>query len=68
MDDETFTICPYCEQRVEPDDPGVVYAREQRVIETFGPTREVVDATGGFFHAGCPPEAIGWVRRERPGA
>lgn len=64
--DEPYTLCPYCRERVEPDDPGVVYAVEQREILTMGPTREIIDGIGGFFHPGCPPEAIGWVRRELP--
>jgi hypothetical protein len=65
-DDETFTVCPRCGGRVEPADPGVVYAVEQREILTMGPTRETVDGMGGFFHPVCPPEGIDWVRRERP--
>lgn len=59
-------LCPLCSERVERDDPGVVYAVEQRETLAFGPTREIVDGIGGFFHPDCPPEAIGWVRRELP--
>jgi hypothetical protein len=65
-DDETYKLCPYCRQRVDPDEPGVIYAREQVEVVTMGPTRTNVDGEGGFFHPECPPEAIGWVRRERP--
>jgi hypothetical protein len=44
----------------------VVYAVEQREILAMGPTREIVDGMGGFFHRECPPEAVGYARRDRP--
>jgi hypothetical protein len=65
-DQEQFTVCPYCRERVEPGDPGVVYAVEQRELTAFGPTRHVADGMGGYFHASCPPEAVGYARRPRP--
>jgi hypothetical protein len=49
---ETYTLCPTCGQRVEPDEPGVHYGRELRRIDTFGGT-EYLDGIGGFFHARC---------------
>jgi hypothetical protein len=64
--DETYTLCPYCGERVEPDEPGVVYAAEQRELTAMGPTRQIVDGMGGYFHASCPPEAVGYARRPRP--
>jgi hypothetical protein len=68
MDDEqeTFTVCPYCRERVEPDDPRAIYAVEQVTLTAMGPTRSLVDGMGGYFHDGCSPEAVGYVRRERP--
>jgi hypothetical protein len=65
--DKTHTLCPYCNRRVDPNEPGVIYAVEQVEMLTMGPTRTNVDGMGGFFHPECPPEAIGWVRRERLG-
>jgi hypothetical protein len=64
--DEPYTLCPYCNRRVDPDEPGVIYAVEQVEVVTMGPNRTNVDGIGGFFHPECSPEAIGWVRRERP--
>jgi hypothetical protein len=69
MTEGTFTLCPYCQQRVEPEADGVVYARERVDIGGgFGqtPTHEIVEGKGGFFHPDCPPELIGWVRRSLP--
>jgi hypothetical protein len=69
MSEGTFTLCPYCGQRVESDAEGVVYARERVDIGGgFSPTasHEIVDGRGGFFHPGCPPERIGWERRQLP--
>lgn len=62
---EIYTLCPYCGERVEPDEPGVVYAVEIREVRTFG-GRDFIDGMGGFFHPGCSPEAVGYARRERP--
>ena len=47
-EDETFTLCPYCGRRVEPDDPGVRYGVAQKRIDTMGGTFNV-DGMGGFF-------------------
>jgi hypothetical protein len=65
-DGGTFTVCPYCGQRVEPDEEGVVYAREQKDMPGFGQAHDFVDGAGGFFHPGCAPERVGYARRPRP--
>jgi hypothetical protein len=64
--EEPYTLCPDCGERVEPEAPGVHYGVEQREMRTFGPTVEIVDGFGGFFHPGCSPEAVGYVRRPHP--
>jgi hypothetical protein len=66
MTEGTFTLCPYCQQRVEPGADGVVYARKQVDAPGFGQGHNFIDGVGGFFHPGCPPERIGWVRRPVP--
>jgi hypothetical protein len=66
MTEGTFMVCPYCGNRVEPDDEGVVYAREQKDVPGFGQAHDYVDGIGGFFHPGCPPERVGYARRPLP--
>jgi hypothetical protein len=69
MSEEPYTVCRCCDERVEPDAPGVVYAVERHEVLSFwtmGPTRTIVDGMGGFFHPGCSPEAVGCERRQRP--
>jgi hypothetical protein len=68
MTDEPYTLCPYCNERIDPGDPTAVYAVERREVVTMGPTRTMVDGIGGFFHPYCPPDAVGYVPRERPGS
>lgn len=65
MSEGTFTTCPLCGQRVEPNADGVVYAVEQVDVPGFGQAHDFVDGRGGFFHPGCPPERIDWQRRQR---
>lgn len=50
-------ICEWCRQVIEPDDPGVVRAVEQKDVSGFG-RREVNDGVGVYFHEGCFPTAI----------
>ena len=66
-DDEPYTLCPLCHKRVEPHDPGVVYAVERKEDVTIGPTYRLGDEMGGWFHAGCPPEQAGFERRPYTG-
>ena len=63
---ETFTICPYCREVVDPHDPTATYAVEQ--IQYVGSDRRVISRTvlGGYFHAGCSPEAVNFEWRSRP--
>jgi hypothetical protein len=56
---EAATECPNCGEPVDPNQSGVIYAV---------PEPERVGAVGGFFHAGCPPGAVGYVPRTLPGA
>jgi hypothetical protein len=63
---ETYTLCPYCRERVDPDESGVVYACEIRDVPGFGEGHHYVDGLGGFFHPGCSPERVGYVRRPDP--
>ena len=65
-EDQTYTVCPYCDRRVDPDAEGVVYAVEQREVTTMGPTRTIIDGMGGWFHPECSPEAVAYARRQRP--
>jgi hypothetical protein len=67
MNDEPYTLCPYCEKRVDPDAPRVVFAVERRDVPGFGQVHDFIDEKGGFFHPHCSPESMGWVRRHRPG-
>ena len=52
---ETFTVCPTCRQRIEPGEPGSVYAREQVPVPGFGSGNDVADGIGAWFHAGHYP-------------
>jgi len=63
---EDSTICPYCGRRVEPDGRDVIYARKQVDGPASGQPHDLVDGEEGFFHAGCPPEDVGYAQRPRP--
>ena len=65
-DDQPYTKCPYCDERIEPDETVAVYAVERRKVTASGPTYTWVDVIGGWFHEGCPPEAVGYARRPAP--
>jgi hypothetical protein len=64
--DYTYTVCPYCGRRVEPDARDVIYARKQVDLPGSGQQHDVVDGEGGFFHPECSPEDDGYARRPRP--
>lgn len=66
MDDETYTVCPYCAERIDSHEPGAVYAVEQIEVTTMGPTQQVIDDLGGYFHEACPPEVVGYTRQPPP--
>ena len=44
---KTYTICPSCGQRVEPEQEGVVYAVELERVDTFGAT-DYIEGVGAF--------------------
>ena len=64
---ETYTLCPYCQEKVDPQDSGVRYGVEQVRIDRMGGF-DLIDGMGGFFHPGCPMGAVGYVEREVPGS
>ena len=69
MDNEqTYDTCPYCGQWVKLDESGIVYGRAQVDVTGDGQTREWADGLGAYFHAACPPEAVGYARRPPPGS
>jgi hypothetical protein len=59
----TFTVCPSCGRRVDPDADDVVYAVEQMDAPGFGQVHDFIDGRGGFLHPGCPPERVGYAAR-----
>ena len=65
MSDWPHTRCPYCGEIVDPSDKSVVYAVESAEARTMGGS-QLVYGVGGWFHAGCPPEAVGYARRLKP--
>lgn len=67
-DDETFTNCPMCRQRIDPEDPTAVYAVELRDLgPTFGGPSEVAEGLGAFFHPNCfNPSSSRWRVTGRP--
>ena len=64
MDDATIHICEGCRQILEPDDPGVVRAFEQKDVSGFG-RREVIDGLGVYFHERCFPHGDPAYRLDR---
>jgi hypothetical protein len=69
-DDEQqpYTLCPYCGEKVDPNAPGVSYAVAIDEVITMGSIRTLVDGMVGFFHPGCPPGAVGYSIRPPPGS
>lgn len=45
--------------------PGVIYARARLNLPSVAELPKEIEGRGAFFHPGCPPDAIGWVRRVR---
>lgn len=60
---QTESVCPYCGKPVDVDTPGVTYARDRLEVPSVDGLPNEIEGRGAFFHTGCPPEAIGWVRR-----
>lgn len=67
-DGGTFTNCPMCGQRIDPQDPTAIYAVELREPgPTFGGPSEVVEGLGAFFHPNCfNPSSPHWRVTDRP--
>jgi hypothetical protein len=63
-DGKTFTRCPRCGQKVDPDGEGVRYAVELKRIDTMGGT-DRIEGMGGYFHAGCAVPS-GWLEKPKP--
>lgn len=58
-------ICETCRQQVRPaSEPGIVYAVELTRVETMGPTVEMVEGLGSFFHERCYPTGSTRYRRK----
>lgn len=62
---QTHSICPCCGKPVDPDAPGVIFARERLDVPSVRDLPDKIEGRGAFFHASCPPELIGWVRRAK---
>ena len=67
MSDASYTLCPLCGMPVDPDEPGAIYAASIANEPGFGQQNDFIDGRRGFFHATCPPENLGWQRRQLPG-
>lgn len=63
-DGGTYTLCPRCGKKVEPDGQGVHYAVKLKRVDTQRET-VYVDDMGGFFHGGCSVP-FGWRSRPKP--
>lgn len=58
-------ICETCRQQVRPkSESGVVYAVELTRVEAMGPTVELVEGLGAFFHEHCYPRGTNRYRRK----
>lgn len=64
MENRTIHICEWCREILEPDDPAVVRAVEQRDVSGFG-RREVIDGLGVYFHESCFPHGDSAYRLAR---
>jgi hypothetical protein len=56
MEGETFTTCPACGQRIDPDDPANLKAVEMVPTGTFGTPADNNDRSegmGAVFHPSC---------------
>ena len=65
MDTETYIVCPYCREVIDPTDPSATYAVPLTRARTFGGTGWT-EGIGGYFHPGCSPAALGWRTKPRP--
>jgi len=65
---ETLTTCPFCGERVDPNQAGVVYGVPRVNVPAFDRQSDSIDGDGRFFHPGCPLSAVGYVAVPLPGA
>jgi hypothetical protein len=65
VENETYKVCPSCREVVDPTDHTATYGVELVRADTFRGT-DWLEGLGGFFHAGCSPEAIDWRTKPRP--
>jgi hypothetical protein len=65
MDEQPFTLCPGCNQRVDPDEPRVIYAVELKRIDTLRGF-DYVEGMGAVFHEGHFPHSSGRWRQKPP--
>jgi hypothetical protein len=64
VEDGTFTTCPGCGQRVDPDDPANLRAVELVDVGTFGTpadNNDKAEGMGAAFHPACfNPSDLRW--------
>jgi hypothetical protein len=65
-DDQPFTICPTCRERIDPADPALVYGFKQVDVTGFGQTQEWADGQGDYFHPDCFPGLPSYRQATRP--
>jgi hypothetical protein len=63
--EQTYTTCPTCGQRIDPGEPGAVYAVKLVSMPGFGSgAGDVGEGLGAYFHDGCFPEGSEQWRRK----
>jgi hypothetical protein len=50
---ETYTLCPSCGRKVDPNEPEVKYAVEMRRLAVMGGGYEYIDGMGAYIHEHC---------------
>lgn len=68
IEGKTFGRCPFCDRFVDTNASDVVYAVKHDDLPGMGQSHDFVDGAGAFFHPGCQPERVGYMRRPRPEA
>ena len=64
-EEQAHSVCPLCRKPIDPDAANAIYARQRLTVPSVGELPDQIEGRGAFFHASCPPELIGWVRRAR---
>ena len=65
--EESYALCPFCRERVDPCALGVRYGVELHKLPRRG-RYEYVDGLGGYFHPHCPMGLVGYAPGEAPKA